>query len=226
MEKFCEQILENDLNPFILFTSNGKLQNYNKESEFLFNFVKPKELYELAIQYASISYGFNKKFINLKFKKIKFYAIMVGYINDNEIALRLYKEVSSSKQINIHKNYQLTNIYTLLNLSKNTSLGDANIKIEEIFDVSIPELKIDINEFLLFLNNIFTMLINQKTIKIEVFIIIGEYKIINQKKYSIVCIKFTIQNNISMINFHNNNHSAINIFQKDNEIKLEIPLII
>ena len=69
MENFYEQLLDNDLNPYILFSSAGKLVNFNKEAEYLFNFVNPKELFELAIEHANKTYGFNSKFINIKYKK-------------------------------------------------------------------------------------------------------------------------------------------------------------
>jgi len=63
MNNLYEQILENDLNPFITFNSNGKLNKFNKEAEFLFNFVSIKELYELAISNATQSFGFQHKYI-------------------------------------------------------------------------------------------------------------------------------------------------------------------
>jgi len=226
MIELYEQILDNDLNVFIIFKSNGKLKNFNKEAEFLFNFVSPKELYELAINNASQTYGFNSKFINLTYKKHSFYAIMVGYLNDEEIILRLYKEVSPAKDINIEKNYHLSNIYTLINLSKNTSLSSENITIEEIFDVSIPELKIDINEFLLVLNNIFSSYTNEKYLKLEVAIKTGEFEVINEKKYHIICLKFTSNNSINIDHFTYDKNSTINIFQKNNIVEIEVPLIL
>jgi len=226
MENFYEQLLDNDLNPYILFSSAGKLVNFNKEAEYLFNFVNPKELFELALQNASKNYGFTSKFINIKYKKQTYYAIMVGYVNDEEIALRLYKEVEPTKSINIDSNYHMSNIYTLITLSKNTSLLKSNLQIDEIFDVSIPELKIDINEFLLILNHIFSDLKDDKKLTLKVSLKTGEYEIINKKRYHIICVKFTSNKTVNLNNFQSNKHSLINIFQKENNIELEIPLII
>lgn len=226
MQELYEQILDNDLNPYILFNSNGKLNNFNKEAEFLFNFVNPKELYELAIQNASQSYGFSSQFINLSYKKHSFYAILVGYLNDDVIALRLYKEVSPVKDINIDTNYHMSNIYTLINLSKTTSLSSSDIKIEEIYDVSIPELKIDINEFLLVMNSIFSSYINVKKLKLEVAIKTGEFELINEKRYHIICLKFSSDISIDINSFSYNKNSTINIFQKGNILEVEVPLIL
>ncbi len=226
MEEFYEQLLDDDLNPYILFSSSGKLINFNKEAEYLFNFVTPKELYELALQNASQNFGFASKFINIKYKKQTYYAIMVGYLDDEKIALRLYKEVEPSKNINIDSNYHMSNIYTLITLSRNTSLLQSNLKIQEIFDVSIPELKIDINEFLLILNHIFSEVKNDKHLILKVALKTGEYEIINKKKYHIIYMKFNSESRINFDNFQINNNSLINIYQKDNVTELEIPLII
>jgi len=226
MIEFYEQLLDNDLNPYILFSSAGKLLNFNKEAEYLFNFVTPKELFELALQNASKNYGFSSKFINIKYKKQTYYAIMVGYINDEELALRLYKEVEPTKNINIDSNYHMSNIYTLITLSKNTSLLQSNIQLKEEFDVSIPELKIDINEFLLILNHIFNEVKNEKKLTLKVSLKTGEYEIINKKRYHIICVKFTSIKSINLNSFQVNKHSLINIYQKENITELEIPLII
>ena len=221
---FYEELIENDLNPFILFNSNGKIKNFNKEAEFLFNFVTPKELFDLALSYASNTFGFKREFINLKYEKQSFYAILVGYINDDEIALRLYKEVTIVEAINIETNFQETNLFTLIELSKSTTLINSTIKIKEIYDISIPELKLDINQFLVTLNTIFEQLKDLKTLTLKVFIKTGEYEIINTKKYNIISIEFKSNEKIDFIDI--NQFKSANVFFVQNSIKIEIPLIL
>jgi len=221
---FYEELIENDLNPFILFNSNGKIKNFNKEAEFLFNFVTPKELFDLALSYASNTFGFKREFINLKYEKQSFYAILVGYINDDEIALRLYKEVAIVEAINIETNFQETNLFTLIELSKSTTLINSTIKIKEIYDISIPELKLDINQFLVTLNTIFEHLKDLKTLTLKVFIKTGEYEIINTKKYNIISIEFKSNEKIDFIDI--NQFKNTNVFFVQNTIKIEIPLIL
>lgn len=221
---FYEELIENDLNPFILFNSNGKIKNFNKEAEFLFNFVTPKELFDLALSYASNTFGFKREFINLKYEKQSFYAILVGYINDDEIALRLYKEVAIVEAINIETNFQETNLFTLIELSKSTTLINSTLKIEEIYDISIPELKLDINQFLVTLNTIFEHLRDLKTLTLKVFIKTGEYEIINTKKYNIISIEFKSNEKIDFIDI--NQFKNTNVFFVQNTIKIEIPLIL
>lgn len=221
---FFEELIENDLNPFILFNSNGKMKNFNKEAEFLFNFVTPKELFDLAVSYASTSFGFNREFITVKYDKQSFYAILVGYINEEEIALRLYKEVSIQEPIKIDNSFQETNIFTLIELSKSTTLINSNLKIEEIYDVSIPELKLNINQFLVSMNSIFEQLSSLDKITLKVFIKTGEYEIIDKKKFNLINIEFTSNEQIVFENIHHSN--TTNVFFSKNKIKVEVPLII
>lgn len=224
----CEELLENDLNPFMLFDGDGKIKNFNKEAEFLLNFVQPKELFNLAISYASQTFGFKREFISLSYDKQSFYAILVGYVSDDEIVLRLYKEVSATKIVKIDKNLKETNIFTLIELSKNTTFLGANISIEEIYDISIPVVKINVNEFLLSLNNIFEQLKNEKTLTLKVYIKTGEYEIIDKKRYKIICIDFITKDDIDFypLKIETGKNDLFNIVSNKNTIKLELPLIV
>ena len=226
-DNLCIGMLENDLHPFILFDNNGKIKDFNKEAEFLFNYVKPKELYELAVSYASLSFGFKNKYLVLKYGKLNFYAITVGYINDVEIGLRLYKEVCQKDKITINENIELTNIFSLIELSKTTTLLQSNIQINEIYDVSIPEIKLNINEFLLILNKCFETFKNNSTLELKVYVKIGEYSKINDKKYQIISIDFKSLENIKInkdlkLQIVNTN---IDLFVENDILKLEFPMI-
>jgi len=190
MNNFYEELLEHDLNPYFLFDSNGKIKSYNKEAEFLMNFVHIKELFKLAISNASVSFGFSQKFISLKYDKLDFYAILVGYANEDEIALRLYKVVSNQEHTINSDTLKIVNIFNLIELSKSTTLLNSNLKIDEVYDISLPEMKININNFLICLNECFFLFIEDDFIQLKVKMKIGEHEIINQKKYNIVAIEF------------------------------------
>lgn len=225
---FYSALLENDLNAFIVFDNNGKIKDFNKEAEFLFNAVTPYELYELAISHASLSFGFNRKFISLKYGKSLYYAILVGYINDDKIGLRLYKEVTSKNEIFHSESIEYVNIFSLIDISKNTTLLKYDIEIEEVYDISIPEIKININQFLLTLNECFSLFKHKHKLQLKVYIKIGEYKIIKAKKYKVVSIDFkaddVIYPNNSLIN--NALKAHINIFIEKQTLKLEFPMIL
>lgn len=232
MKDFYEQLIEHDLNPYLLFNSNGKVKSYNKEAEFLLNFVSIKELFELAVSNASLSFGFHHKYISLKYNKQSYYAILVGYANDDEIVLRLYKVVSNNTHTITNEKLKLVNIFSLVDLSKNSTLIHSQLDINELYDISIPEIKVNINDFLLCLNECFTIFKDNKRISLQVSIKIGEYEIINKKKCKIVALEFISEENLS---FEKNleydlERKALkanaNIFFNYNSIKLELPMIL
>lgn len=228
MENFYEQLLEHDLNPYLLFDSNGKIKSYNKEAEFLLNFVSVKELFELAVSNASINFGFNHKYITLKFNKLNFYALLVGYANEDEIALRLYKSVSNEHTTINDEKLKMVNIYSLIELSKNSTLLTSDLQIEELYDISIPDMKINVNDFLLCLNDCFTMFAGDEQVILKVHIKIGEYEIINKKRYKIVQIEFIADRKVEVsteLEIKAKNANA-NIFFSHNKLKLEVPIIL
>jgi hypothetical protein len=223
-----EELLEHDLNPFMLFDGDGKIKSFNKETEFLLNFVSPKELFNLAVSYASQTFGFHREFISLSYDKQTFYAILVGYVSDDEIMLRLYKEVVRTKTLKIDANLKETNLFTLIELSKSTTLLGSNILIEEIYDVSIPLLKLNVNEFLLSLNNIFEQIKDQKNITLKVYLKTGEYEVINKKKYKIISIEFTSKDKIEFypLKVEVGKNDLFVVTNDKSSIKLDLPLIV
>ncbi|MEA2017175.1 MAG: hypothetical protein U9N59_01895 [Campylobacterota bacterium] len=227
MNEFYEQLLENDLNPYLLFDSNGKVKSYNKEAEFLLNFVGVKELFELAVSNASNTFGFNQKYISLKYNKQSYYAILVGYISEDEIALRLYKVVSNQINTINSEKLKLVNIFSLIELSKNSTLLNSNLKIDELYDVSIPEMKININDFLLCLNDCFLYFSREDKITLQVQIKIGEYEVIDNKKYKIVALEFTSNEKVEIESIleQKATKANANIFFNHNKLKLELPMI-
>lgn len=224
-----EELLEHDLNPFILFDGDGKIKNFNKEAEFLLNFASSKELFDLTVSYASKTFGFKREFINITYEKQSFYAILVGYMSDDEIILRLYKEVNSTKITKLDdNNLKVTNLFTLIELSKSTTLLGCNLIIEEIYDVSIPLIKLNVNDFLLSINNIFEQLKNQKNIILKVYIKTGEYEVINNKKYKTIAIDFIAKDKIEFypLTTQINKNNIMTLTHKNNVIKVELPLIV
>ncbi|MDC0932604.1 hypothetical protein OAR97_02040 [Arcobacteraceae bacterium] len=228
MINFYEKLLEHDLNPYFVFNANGRVKIFNKEAEFLLNYVSVKELFQLAVDNASLDFGFSQKYLPLKFNKHSYYAILVGYVSDEEIALRLYKVVSNqTNSINSSK-LKLVNIFSLIELSKNTTLLNNNIKIDEVYDISLPEMKININEFLLCLNDCFQYFETDEEITLKVRIKVGEYEVIDNKKFKIVSLEF-ISNREVIPSTPLEDKAAkanANIFFSGNKLKLELPVIL
>ena len=189
MEKFYEELIENDLDPFILFNSSGGVERYNKKADFLLSFVSYKQIYDLAIANAPQSFGFKRTFIDLEFKE-SYYAILVGYIDEEHLGIKLYKKMITSNQIKIDDKYKLVNLYTLIELSKNTILSGKNIQLTEEYDLTIPETKINIDHFLKLLNELFLAYSHNESFKIRSSLKLGEFIKIEGQKYQVCCIKF------------------------------------
>jgi hypothetical protein len=227
MINFYEKLLEHDLNPYFIFNSNGRITKFNKEAEFLLNYVSVKELFQLAVDNASQEFGFSQKYIPLKFNKHEYYAILVGYMSDEEIALRLYRVVSNQANTLNSGTLKLVNIFNLIELSKNTTLIDSDLKIDEVYDISLPEMKLNINEFLLCLNDCFKYFKDDKEIALKVRMKIGEYEIIDNNKYNIISIEFVANHEVKIIDTLEEKASKANtnIFFHQNKLKLELPII-
>ena len=228
-DNFYKQMMMNSLNPFILFNKNGNLEEFNKEAEYLFNSVNPKELYQIALDNAPYSFGFEYKFINLKYNQNRYYAILVGYINDDFLGIELYKQVEVAKKVIKKENIEFVNIYSLLEIAKNTILS-SDTQITEIYDTSIPEIKVNINSFLLTLNETLKHYQNTKKITMKVFLKIGEYEVIENKKYNILGIEFIDNENKEIVISKELKelayNSCINPVNAENKIRLEFPMIL
>lgn len=185
---FEAQWLEYDYNPFILFSSNGKIISANSEAQFLLGSASTSELYQLATTYANITFGFKTTFLDLEFGRFKFFGLTVGYENENEIGIKLYQ--TPSFKLNKPKPVgELTNIYTLIDLCISTNSISSNIKFTKEFDPTIPEIIINVNSFIKILNKIYSCFNDSKKINTKIFYRIGEHIKFEDKKYSIFSIE-------------------------------------
>jgi len=187
---FEAQWLEYDYNPFILFSSNGKIISANSEAQFLLGSASTSELYQLATTYANITFGFKTKFLDLEFGRYKFFGLTVGYENEKEIGLKLYQEPSF--KLNKPKPIgELTNIYTLVDLCISTNSINSNIKFTKEFDPTIPDIIINANNFIKILNKIYSCFIDNDKINTKIFYRVGEHIKFEDKKYSIFSIEIS-----------------------------------
>jgi len=190
---FEQQWIEYDYNPFVLFGSNGKIISLNSEAQFLLGSVTIEELFSLATTYASVSFGFKTTFLELSFGRYRFFAITVGYENDEEIGIKLYQ--APSFKLNKPKLIgELTNIYTLVDLCISTYSINSKIIFEKDFDPTIPEIIIDSNTFIKALNKMYACYENNEKIVTKIFYRVGEHIKFNEKKYSIFSVEISSQN--------------------------------
>ena len=191
MEKLFLNMIENDLNPFVIFDKDAKVIYYNKEAEYLLSYVNSKEIYDIAVSLAPHNFGYKSTFVDIVYNRIKYYAILVGYEDDDHLAVKLYKEVVNDTFNLKQENTTKTSIYTLIELAKNSSLAKQNITINQNFDPSIPDMKLLVKEFLALLNFLFTLYKDQNSLTITVSMKIAEIIRVNNKRYPICAIKFS-----------------------------------
>jgi hypothetical protein len=190
---FEQQWIEYDYNPFVLFNSNGKVMSLNSEAQFLLGAITADELFNLATTYANISFGFKTTFIELEFGRYNFFALTVGYENDNEIGIKLYQ--APSFKLNKPKLVgELINIYTLVDLCISTNSINSKINFTKEFDPTIPEIIIDSNSFIKILNAVYNCFYENEKINTKIFYRVGEHIKFEEKKYSIFSIEVSADN--------------------------------
>ena len=187
---FEQQWIEYDYNPFILFSSNGKIISLNAEAQFLLGAITTEELFNLATTYANVSFGFKTTFVELEFGRYRFFALTVGYENDDVIGIKLYQapsfKISAQKPIG-----ELTNIYTLVDLCMLTSSINSKTVFEKDFDPTIPEVILDSNNFIKILNKIYSCYEKNEKILTKIFYRVGEHIKFEKKKSSIFSIEIS-----------------------------------
>jgi hypothetical protein len=203
---FEQQWLEYDYNPFILFSSSGKILSLNSEAQFLLGSTSKNEIFELATAYANITFGFKTTFAEMSFGRYKFFGLTVGYENEEEIGIKLYQ--SPSFRLNKPKPIgELTNIFTLIDLCISTNSINSDIHYTKEFDPTIPDIIINVNNIIKILNKTYSCFNDNQTINTKVYFRIGEHinfenkidgeagKITNgYKKYSIFSIEISAKN--------------------------------
>ncbi len=185
---FEQQWLEYDYNPFVLFSSKGKVLSLNSEAQFLLGTASTHELFELATTYANITFGFKTTFLELEFGRYKFFALTVGYENEDEIGIKLY-QAPSFKLNNPKPVGELTNIYTLVDLCISTKSINSSTTYLKEFDPTIPEIIIDANNFIKLLNKVYLCFDENEKINTKIFYRVGEHIKFEEKKYSIFSIE-------------------------------------
>ena len=171
---FYEKWLEYDYNPWILFDSNGRVKTLNQEAQFLLAEVTANEIFELAVTYANQSYGFKTTMIDLEFGKYEFFGIMVGYEDNENIAIRLYqKPPGRISEPHLHK-LSSHNIYTLINLAISTSSINRKNGFTTTLDPAFPEIKIDPQSFVKIMNEIIACMEDTDTVDIRLSLKTGE----------------------------------------------------
>jgi len=189
-----QQWIEYDFNPFILFSHQGKVISLNAEAQFLLDATSTKEIFELATAHAPLSYGFKTTFLDIEFGRHRFFGITVGYVDDNEIGIKLYRFPTLNKN-NIQKpEGEPTNIFTVIDLCISSNSIGRSIEFVKDFDPTIPDVIIDSNKLVKVLNFMYKCFLENREIRTHVYYRIGEYIKYGEKKYSLFSIEVSAEN--------------------------------
>jgi nitrogen-specific signal transduction histidine kinase len=217
--------IDSDINPCISFDVNGEIKYLNNVAETLFAYTDKKDIFDMVLLYAPKSYGFKTIFTNITFGQLSFFAICVGYSDDEEIRVRLYYEPVIKNKTAKQPLLQITNIYKLLEIVTSSINIENNFTFKFIFDTSLPEFLINQNNFST-LVRIFLETSNKKDINLSLKIKIGEFIKILETRHQIIelIMDIPISVDISTISqILKANH--IKLYTEKNKICLHIPLI-
>lgn len=224
-----EPFVEWDNSPFVLFSNEGKIIYVNHSAELLFGSVSKKELYDLALAYASTGFGYKTTSISLSYDAFMFHAVTVGYEDEEKISLRLYHtpQVQSIKKL--HSETLIpTDINILLeaNIALFKTRNTNHLKL--LTDQDLPIFKIDQNSFSKLLRKVLHSFRSSDSMDITLRLLIGQHIIINSKKESIAGL--TIRANGRYVDSDDEIRSLaaqchIKAYLKEFSILLEIPLI-
>jgi len=222
--------IENDSNPFILFSNRGKIKYLNASAELLMGSCQPRELFEIAIAHAPKSFGYQKTLLNLSFGSFEFYGINILYEDEELLAMHLYnKPMAKVDDNSLLEGYMLTDINILL--QANIELFNMNYTgyIRLLTDYDIPPFQLHQNNFSLLLRNLFAQFENSNNLEISIKIKLGERIVVKEKRYSIIVLQLLCKNRdnsqdreLELLALKNH----INIHFKKDATLLEIPAII
>ncbi len=225
---FEQKWIEYDFNPFIIFNSKKKVVSLNSEAQFLLGHINSAIVFDIAMTYASQSFGFKTTFVDLEFGRYKFFGLTVGYENEKELAVRLYQLPSFKFSKPATQNSELINIYTLIDLCISTNSINKDIKFIKKLDPSMPEVRLNVKGFIKLLNTIYLSFLNAQEIATQLFFRVGEHIKFENEKYSLFCLKIDSQtSNITdknlIISLAKKSNLYITINQQ--EVLIDIPLI-
>ena len=222
--------IENDSNPFILFTNQGKIKYLNTSAELLMGSCQPKEIFNIALTHAPKTFGSQKTALHLSFNSFEFYGINVLYDNEEYIGIYLYnKPMAKIDDSSLLEGYTLTDINVLIQANIELFNMRYQGEIKLLTDYDIPKFQIHQNNFSLLLRNIFTQFKESERLEIFIKIKLGERVVVKRERYSIIIIKLksskrneSRDREIELLAHKNH----INIHFNKQEIILEIPAIV
>lgn len=224
-----ESFIEWDNSPFVLFNHVGKIIYLNNAAEILFGYVSKKELYDVALAYAPQSFGYKTTTLSLAYDAFTFYAMTVGYENEEQLSLRLYNapRMKSTRTLETDK-LIITDINILLEANISLFKTKNTNTLRLLTDQDIPPFKIDQNNFSKLLRKTLHAFRASDSMHISLKLLIGQHVIIENKKEPIIELSVVANGRYTDTDEEIRtlaSKSQIKCLMQEHAIKLEIPLI-
>lgn len=224
-----EPFVEWDSSPFILFNTEKKIVYLNNSAEILFGYVSKQELYDIALAYAPQTFGYKTTTLSLNYDSFNFYAITVGYENEDQISIRFYNVPRAKAPFSLETDtLMMTDINILLEANIALFKTKNSNPLQLLTDQDLPTFKIDQNKFSKLLRKTLDTFRASGPISITLKLLIGEHVVIAGKKEAIVQLSVVANHRYSDTdNKIKSLASQIHIScqLKEGIITLEIPLI-
>lgn len=179
--------LEYDYNPFIMFTREGDLAFVNQSAELLLSYEPAKTFHDLALTYAPIDFGYKTTFLPLEYEKFHFYALTVGYEDEEHIGVKLYQNPRTvDGKMDAIKEYEYSNIYVLIDINITLASGRSKAVFKKEMDPTLPEFKLSQNEFSKALRKVYEDFEESKKITTVLKLTPGEFLFVGGKKHQIL----------------------------------------
>jgi len=218
-----------DNSPFILFDPTGKILYLNNSAEILFGYVSKKELYDLALAYAPQNFGYKTTTLTLTYDTFNFYAITVGYENEEQLSIRFYHAPRAKSATPIEREkFATTDINLLLEANIALFRTKNSNTLQLLTDPDLPSFKIDQNRFSKLLRKVLEAYRASDSIRITLKLLVGEHVIIEGKRTSIAQLSIEANGRYSDADNEIRTLSEachINTSLGEHSIKLDIPLI-
>jgi len=221
--------VEWDNSPFILFNAEGKIVYLNNSAEILFGYVTKEELYDITLAYAPQTFGYKTTTLSLNYDAFNFYAITVGYENEDQISIRFYNAPRAKPPFPLETdNLMMTDINILLEANIALFKTKNNNPLQLLTDQDLPPFRIDQNKFSKLLRKTLDTFRASDSISITLKLLIGEHVVIAGKKEAIVQLSVAANSRYNDADTEIKSlasQSHISCQLKEHTIKLEIPLI-
>jgi hypothetical protein len=224
-----EPFVEWDNSPFILFSSEGKVDYVNHSAELLLGVVSHKKLFQLALDYANDTFGYKTTSLPLTYDTFLFHAITVGYEDETHISLRLYHtpHIPTTKRVETATLIQ-TNLNMLLEANIMLFKTQNSNELTLLVDQELPEFKIDQNSFSKLLRKTLNAFRKADAIHITLKLLIGQHILINNQKIPLAGLQIEangryVESDDEITTLASN--SQVKALLKEHSIGLEIPLI-